>query len=66
MAAPMTEPSPRQFTLTLRCPAGADGPRLLAQLLKLAKRRFGFVCLLCAPEPAGPSPDAPELEDGAR
>jgi hypothetical protein len=49
----MTEPlPPRQFTLTIRCPAGADGQRLLAALLKVVKSCFGFTCLLAAPEPA--------------
>ena len=57
---PMTEPSPRQFTVTLRAPVGTvDAERRLAAVLKIALRRFGFRCLLCAPEPAGPSPDAP-------
>ena len=49
----MSAPEPRQFSLVLRAEPGiADPLRELRQLLKLALRRHGFRCLLCAPEPA--------------
>jgi hypothetical protein len=55
----VTSEKPRQFQIVLRAPTGTpDAERRLAMVLKYALRRFGFVCLLAAPEPAGPSPDS--------
>lgn len=44
--------SPRQsFEVVLKAEPGIDGDRMLAQLLKVAARRFGLRAIRCEPAP---------------